>query len=299
LLAHSTGAFVALIFASSGRFAGLRLAVSRSAETEDRLSRLDATVKLRSIARRTWHYFETFVTPEHLSCRRTISRRRRARSSPPHLADQYRRLSAVGRFGARFRLDQPGRRVERIEATLSTIERMERYRAAISTTGTIRDAVAAHPLYVSSVDSGNLAGHLSPVAAACNEWAMAPSVICRAISTACSTPSACWRKRLPPLPDDRRQLRPLRQRLSDRIDGMRRAVEHRKERAGDGRDPHHQPRGPRRRIRKLARPIHHETSSDASARYWCDWGEYLEATCEAHVGDSHSDERGVEALRQR
>jgi cyclic beta-1,2-glucan synthetase len=58
--------WVALIFAlfwvGSPAFAYL---VSRSAETEDHLQISDDDrKKLRMIARRTWHYFETFVTPD-------------------------------------------------------------------------------------------------------------------------------------------------------------------------------------------------------------------------------------------
>ena len=58
-----------------------------------------------------------------------------------------------------------------------------------------------------------------------------------------STSSPSSSESLDDLPDDRRQLRPLRQRLRDRIDGMRRAVETIKRAAGNGLDPHHQPGG--------------------------------------------------------
>ena len=45
---------------------------------------------------------------------------------------------------------------------------------AISSTGTRRAICAAAPAYVSSVDSGNLAGHLIVLANACEEWIAAP-----------------------------------------------------------------------------------------------------------------------------
>src|SRR5690606_27759864 len=44
--------------------------------------------------------------------------------------------------------------------------------------------------------------------------------------------------------------------------------------------------------------IHNETSSDAS-ELLAQWAKILEATCEAHVGDSHTDEQGSEDLRRR
>src|SRR5690606_28754304 len=67
VIADSTGAFVGFFFflfwAGSPAFAWL---VSRSAETEDRLIISPADkAALRTVARRTWAYFETFVTVEH------------------------------------------------------------------------------------------------------------------------------------------------------------------------------------------------------------------------------------------
>src|SRR5690606_13447313 len=67
LLAGTTGSWVAAFFAilwvGSPAFAW---AVSRSAETEARLQVTpEDRAELRDIARRTWLYFETFVTAEH------------------------------------------------------------------------------------------------------------------------------------------------------------------------------------------------------------------------------------------
>ena len=59
---------------------------------------------------------------------------------------------------------------------MTTIEGMERFKGHLYNwyeTNTLRPL---YPLYISAVDSGNLAGHLVAVAAACNEWSEAPSV---------------------------------------------------------------------------------------------------------------------------
>ncbi|TIU26478.1 MAG: protein ndvB, partial [Mesorhizobium sp.] len=67
VLADSTGAFVAFFFALFWIGSpAVACWISRSAETEDRL-RISASDihALRTVARRTWHYFETFVTAEH------------------------------------------------------------------------------------------------------------------------------------------------------------------------------------------------------------------------------------------
>ncbi|TGR36126.1 hypothetical protein, partial [Mesorhizobium sp. M8A.F.Ca.ET.198.01.1.1] len=81
-----------------------------------------------------------------------------------------------------------------------------------------------YPLYISAVDSGNLAGHLVAVAASCAEWAEAPSVHLQGDFEGIIDTVTILDESLDELPDDRRQLRPLRQRLADRLDGMRRAV---------------------------------------------------------------------------
>ncbi|MBN9071320.1 MAG: protein ndvB [Rhizobiales bacterium] len=299
--AHSTGAFVALMFAVfwalSPAFAWL---VSRSAETEDRLevSEADRAV-LRSVARRTWLYFETFVTPEdnHLppdNFQETPTPVVAHRTSPTNIGVYLLSIVSARDFGWIGLNDAIGR----IDATLATIEKMERYRGHLYNwyeTGTLRPL---SPLYVSAVDSGNLAGHLVALSSACNEWAMAPAAHLQGDFDGILDVVGILQDTLDALPDDRRQLRPLRQRLADRIGGMRRAVETIKNEpetaafrtlnlailAGD--------------IRKLAAAIHSETNSSAS-NLLARWGARLEATCEAHVSDSHMDERAVEGLRGR
>ncbi|MEZ5780925.1 MAG: glucoamylase family protein [Rhizobiaceae bacterium] len=300
-LAGSSGAFVGLIFSAfwglSPAFAWL---VSRSAETEDRLVVGDKDRSaLRAIARRTWSFYETFVTAEdnHLppdNFQETPEPLVAHRTSPTNVGVYLLSVVSARDFGwIGF-----ANAVERLELTLSTIERMERYRGHLYNwyeTTTLRPL---HPLYVSAVDSGNLAGHLLAVASACNEWSMAPAVHVQGDFDGILDTLDILSETLAALPDDRRQLRPLRQRLADRIVGMRRAVNTIKSEpetaairtlnlavlVGD--------------IRKLAAGIHSETRSEAS-EILSDWAGELVATCEAHVSDSHADERGLEAMRLR
>ena len=63
------------------------------------------------------------------------------------------------------------------------------------------------------------------VAAACNEWSEAPSVHLQGEFDGLLDTVTILDETLDDLPDDRRQLRPLRQRLRDRIEGVQRAVE--------------------------------------------------------------------------
>ncbi len=60
--------------------------------------------------------------------------------------------------------------IERLEATLATMNRMQRFRGHFYNWYDTRDLRVLDPKYVSSVDSGNLAGHLIALANACREW---------------------------------------------------------------------------------------------------------------------------------
>src|SRR5690606_34578505 len=105
-------------------------------------------------------------------------------------------------------------------------------------------------------------------------------------------------ERLGALPDDRRTLRPLRQRLGERIEGMRRAVETIR------REPE---TAAIRTINltvlaaetgRLARALHEETGSSVSEEMAL-WASKLEKACEAHLDDSHIDDTGAARLRVR
>ena len=66
--------------------------------------------------------------------------------------------------------------IERLEATLATMSEMARFRGHFYNWYDTRDLRPLDPKYVSSVDSGNLAGHLIALANACREWRSVPLV---------------------------------------------------------------------------------------------------------------------------
>ncbi len=301
LLFGSSGLGVALIFSLfwilSPAFAWL---ISRSAETEDRLEISESDrVRLRSIARRTWLYFETFVTAEHNMLPPDNFQENPApvvagRTSPTNIGVYLLSVVSARDFG----WISLSNAVDRIEATLSTIERMERHRGHLYNWYDTRTLRPLLPLYISSVDSGNLAGHLVALAAACQEWAEAPAVHLQGDFDGLLDTVTILGESLEALPDDRRQLRPLRKRLRDRIAGMQRAVDTIK----------NEPEMASIRtinlaviaaeLRKLADTIHLETGS-AKSEELAGWAAKLEATCEAHVQDAHSDQGNLAALRKR
>ncbi len=60
--------------------------------------------------------------------------------------------------------------VERLEATMATLAALPRYRGHLYNWYDTLDLRPLDPKYVSSVDSGNLAGHLIALAGACRSW---------------------------------------------------------------------------------------------------------------------------------
>ena len=148
------------------------------------LSTLQAR-ELRLIARRTWRYFETFVTPEENflppdNFQEIPKPAIATRTSPTNIGLYL--LSTVaahdmGWIGQRAAL-------QRLGDTLHTIQRMPRFRGHLYNWHDTRDLRVLEPAYVSSVDSGNLAGHMIAVAQACRDWAAQPAHNDRAVREA-------------------------------------------------------------------------------------------------------------------
>ena len=126
---------------------------------------------LRLIARRTWRYFETFVTeannflpPDNFQ---EIPRPAVAqRTSPTNIGLYLLSVTVAHDMGWIGQADA----VTRLEQTLATMQRMPRFRGHLYNWHDTTDLRVLDPAYVSSVDSGNLAGHLIAVAQACQAW---------------------------------------------------------------------------------------------------------------------------------
>ncbi|RAA99179.1 glycosyl transferase, partial [Burkholderia multivorans] len=132
--------------------------------------------QLRRDARRTWRYFETFVTaddqmlpldnfqedPKPVVAHRT---------SPTNIGLYLLSAVSAREFGWLGTLDA----VSRLEATVATMRLMSRYRGHFYNWYDTRDLRPLEPKYVSSVDSGNLAGHLIALGNGCRAWANQPA----------------------------------------------------------------------------------------------------------------------------
>ncbi len=134
--------------------------ISRAPLVAGRLVVTDADVRaLRLIARRTWRYFETFVTADdHMLPPDNLQEDPRAllahRTSPTNVG-----LYLLSAISARdFGWAGTSETVERLEATFATLRRLQQHRGHFYNWYDTRDLRPLEPRYVSSVDSGNLAG---------------------------------------------------------------------------------------------------------------------------------------------
>ena len=140
-----------------------RIAVTQPLSSED-------VRALRSIGRRTWRFFATFVGPEDHALppdnfQETPSPVVAHRTSPTNIGLYLLSTVAARDFGWIGTLDA----VERLEATLETMDALERFRGHFYNWYDTKHCYPLEPKYVSSVDSGNLAGHLIALAHACEE----------------------------------------------------------------------------------------------------------------------------------
>ena len=127
---------------------------------------------LRRTARKTWHFFETFVTarenwlpPDNFQevPAPTIA----ARTSPTNMG-----LALLANLAALdFGYLSMGGLIRRTQDTLATMQRLERFRGHFYNWYETRTLQPLLPLYVSSVDSGNLAGHLLTLGSGLREQA--------------------------------------------------------------------------------------------------------------------------------
>ncbi|HEV8634606.1 MAG TPA: glucoamylase family protein [Chloroflexota bacterium] len=137
----------------------------------------DATVLLRRTARKTWRFFETFVTAEdnwlppdnwQEDPKGVLARR----TSPTNIG-----LYLISVLAARdFGYLGLGQLAELLENTLGVIERLDRYRGHLYNWYDTATLAKLPPLYVSTVDSGNLVGHLMTIAQGCRELLRTPVV---------------------------------------------------------------------------------------------------------------------------
>ena len=130
---------------------------------------------LTGVARDTWRFFERCVGPEDRylppdNLQSTPYDMVAHRTSPTNMGLYLLSVACARQFGWIGTQDL----LARLEATLSSLLTLQRHRGHFMNWYDTQSGEPLLPMYVSTVDSGNLSGHLLAVAQACRELALAP-----------------------------------------------------------------------------------------------------------------------------
>jgi cyclic beta-1,2-glucan synthetase len=141
------------------------------------------SAQLRLIGRRIWRFFSTFVTAEeHYLPPDNFQEDPEPviahRSSPTNFGLYLLSVVAARDFGWLGLMDS----VERLEATLATLLTLPRLHGHFYNWYDTRDLQVLEPRYVSTVDSGNLAGHMLTLIQACEDMRNRPLALSNALT---------------------------------------------------------------------------------------------------------------------
>jgi cyclic beta-1,2-glucan synthetase len=130
---------------------------------------------LRTVARRTWRYFDDFVGPQTSwlppdNVQETPMREIFMRTSPTNIGLSMVASVAANDFGYITIDDVVARNLK----TLETLSRLERFEGHLFNWYDLKTLQPLQPRYVSTVDSGNLLASLWTLEASCNELATRP-----------------------------------------------------------------------------------------------------------------------------
>jgi len=138
-----------------------------SLPVENAVAQLESPQKifLQTLARKTWSFFETYVVegdnwlaPDNMQ--EHPAKLVAHRTSPTNIG-----MSLLANLTAwDFGFITAGQALQRCEDTLRTMARMERHLGHFYNWYDTQTLAPLHPMYVSTVDSGNLAGHLLTLA---------------------------------------------------------------------------------------------------------------------------------------
>jgi cyclic beta-1,2-glucan glucanotransferase len=180
----------------------------------------DQTRTLRLTARRTWRFFETFVGAEDRALPPDNFQEEPTpivahRTSPTNLGLYLLSIIAAHDFGWLGAVAA----IERLEGTLGSMNALERFRGHFYNWYDTRDLRPLDPKYISSVDSGNLAGHLIALGQACHDIIDRPLLNSQAL---CGIADAVLllRAAVPAIADDRRTQTVTVKQLEEALDAL-------------------------------------------------------------------------------
>ncbi len=170
---REAGVLLFLLWALGPVFAWWASVPARQKKNQ-RLAADDRTY-LTQLARDTWRFFENCVGPQdnHLppdNLQIDLEPTLAHRTSPTNIGLYLLSAACARQFGW---LSTAGL-VERLQRTLATVENMAKHDGHLYNWYQTETLEVLHPAYVSTVDSGNFAGHLLAVAGACASLASKP-----------------------------------------------------------------------------------------------------------------------------
>ncbi|HEX6260778.1 MAG TPA: glucoamylase family protein, partial [Woeseiaceae bacterium] len=179
---------------------------------------------LRLTGRRTWRFFETFVDLEDHALPPDNFQEEPTpivahRTSPTNLGLYLLSILAAHDFGWIGTVAAS----ERLEATLSTMNGLERFRGHFYNWYDTRDLRPLDPKYISSVDSGNLAGHLIALGQGCRQLVERPLLGPRVLSGIADT-ILLLRQSARAIVDGRRTQTVTRKHLDEALDALTAAL---------------------------------------------------------------------------
>jgi cyclic beta-1,2-glucan synthetase len=179
---------------------------------------------LRTTARQTWRFFETFVTADDNALPPDNFQEDPApvvahRTSPTNIGLYLLATVTARDFGWIGVTDT----ADRLEATFETLGRLERFRGHYYNWYETTSLRPLDPKYVSSVDSGNLVGHLLTVAQACEELVDAPATVAR-LAGGIEDALSLARDAAAAIPDDRQTQTVTRRQVAQAVEDVATAL---------------------------------------------------------------------------
>ncbi|MDQ6872954.1 MAG: glycosyl transferase, partial [Gemmatimonadota bacterium] len=267
-----------LLSPAIARWASLPLRSSGS----DPVSQTDIRV-LRLTARRTWRFFETFVTAsDHALPPDNFQEDPKPvlahRTSPTNIG-----LYLLSAVAARdFGWVGTHETVERLEATLATMQSLERFRGHFYNWYDTQDLHPLEPKYVSAVDSGNLAGHLIALGWACRQMITGPLLAVDWLD-GIDDGLQLTRESLRLLVDDRRTHTVTRKDLDDALDALGKSLT--SLRARDGTPSLQELMSPTDTVVDIAQTLAAERKHDPASAELLACGIALQASIKSHQRD--------------
>jgi cyclic beta-1,2-glucan synthetase len=251
---------------------------------------------LRRVARRTWRFFETFVTADDNmlppdNFQEDPSPVVAHRTSPTNIGLYLLSALSAHDFGWAGTFET----LLRLEATFATLARLRRFRGHFYNWYDTRDLRPLEPRYISSVDSGNLAGHLIALANACREWIELPIAHGRSFA-GIRDALHLTRDALEEFPETRRTHSVTRQNVEDALDALGDVVAERA--TTDLAARLHETSAHAAVLVDMARTLVNDLHEDAQSDLLF-WAEAAQRAVESWVADIELSEEAVATLKQR